>query len=272
MNKKFITTIVFIAFLVISVSPVFLAANISSLISVQDKLLARTEEAQFSKRFFALVQGHDLEAVKAILDPRMVDAQFKEKFDEVANIIPNETPKRIKFIGTHHNIYNGFSKISISSEYEFSNNWFLVNVLLQRQGNTFLVLGFNVQPTSDSLEHKTNFSFFGQDAKHYIVFTASILLLLFNAYVLALCIKTPIPKRKWLWIIFILVGFGRMEFNWMNGAFYYFGNHGHGFKIDFFNFPVVGFSQMLYQPFIIKMTVPIGAITFLFKRKRWATK
>jgi hypothetical protein len=273
MNKNIITIAASIALLVIAMFPLFLAGNLGSYASKQDKLIAPMEEAQFSKEFFAHLQARDLETVKSLLDPKAVDTTFPRKFEEIANIFPNETPKGIKLIGINTTNYNGVSTTNISSEYEFSSGWVLASAVLQKQGNNFRVLGFHLRPASDSLLHSTQFKFLGQDTKHYVAFAVAILLLLFNIYALAICIKMPIPKRKWLWIVFILVGFGKVEFNWLNGAFYFFGNYGdQNFSVDFLKFPVAGFSQILYQPFIITMTVPVGAIIFLLKRKKWVAR
>ena len=37
-------------------------------------------------------------------------------------------------------------------------------------------------------------------------------------YALVLCIRTRNVKSKWLWILFILVGFGAVQANWTTGA------------------------------------------------------
>ena len=242
------------------VYPLFFADKLYSLAPLQESF-APKEETKFSKQYFTLIQSHDLETAKKYLDPKIIDAQFQEKFTQLVNLVPNETPKSVKFIGAHSVTSNGVTNTNLTSEYEFTNKWLLANLVLQKQGNTFLVQGVHIQPLNDSLENLTQFHFWGQDTKHYIVFTSALLLLAFDIYALVLCIKTPMPKRKWLWIIFILFGFCAVTFDWSTGGIY--------FNPLNIRMPTVQFAQMLYQPFIINMLIPVGAVVFLLKRKNW---
>lgn len=260
MSKNTISVIAALILGAIVLYPVFLAGDLYSLASLQEKF-APKEETEFSKQYFTFIQSHNIEAIKKYLDPKVADAQLEQKFDKVAKLFPNESPKSIKFIGDNAMAMDGVTRSNLSLEYEFSNTWDLANIVLEKQGSTYRVLGFNIQQLKDSLENLTRFTFWGQDSKHYLVFTAAILLLLLDIYALVLCIKTPIPKRKWLWIIFILIGFGTVAFNWMTGEFY--------FDPLSIKLPLVQFSQMLYQPFMIHMLIPVGAIVFLLRRKKW---
>jgi hypothetical protein len=270
MKNNVIILISSIALLAIAFFPFIFVGNLGDYESEVEKLIAPMEEAQFVKKYFAHVQARDLEAVKIALDPKVVDATFPQKFDEMADIFPSETPKSIKFIGASTRIYDGILTTKISSEYEFSGRWVFASAFLQKKGSSFVLIGFDVQSSNESLKNRTQFEFWGQDVKHYVVLSIAMILLLLNIYALALCINTEMPKRKWLWIIFILVGFGTVEFNWLDGSLYYFGSYdGQKFNIISFKFPVVGFSQVLYQSLVITMTVPVGAIVFLLRRKKW---
>lgn len=83
-------------------------------------------------------------------------------------------------------------------------------------------------------------------------------------YALIVCVRTPIAKRKWLWMIFIVVGLANLSFNWTNGNYtiapFYFSILGSGF-----------FSASLYAPTIITLAFPLGAVVFLLRRCSLAT-
>jgi hypothetical protein len=79
---------------------------------------------------------------------------------------------------------------------------------------------------------------------------------------LVLCFKTPIPKRKWLWMVFVAVGIGQLSFNWNNG----------GYQIQAFYFALLGAGFQRagpFAPYIFNAAIPVGAIVFLFRRKSW---
>ena len=93
----------------------------------------------------------------------------------------------------------------------------MANVVLQKEGSDTVVTGVNVQPLRDSLENINRFTFEGKGGVHYAVFAVAVIVPLFVLSALVLCVRTPIPKRKWLWILFVLVGFAQLTLNWSDG-------------------------------------------------------
>ncbi len=219
------------------------------------------QEVEFAKQYIELIKTRDFATVEKKTDPQIVSAESKQLFAQMADLFPNEAPKNIKPIRAITTNQNGVTNISLSLEYEFPNQWLLANIVLQKQYDSLLVKGIHIEPLADSVENLAQFTFVGKTTIHYIVFTLAMGLLLFNIYVLALCIKTPIPKRKWLWIIFVLAGFCELSFNWATGQFY--------FNPLMVRIPLVQFSQGLYLPFSVMMMIPVGAIVFLYKRRGW---
>jgi len=95
----------------------------------------------------------------------------------------------------------------------------------------------------------------------YAVLTIAIIDVLLIFVTLAVCIITPISKKKWLWIVFILVGVGSVSVNWTNGKY----------AIQVLSIYLFGASAAATgpdAPWIITATIPLGAIVFWFKRKR----
>ncbi len=82
---------------------------------------------------------------------------------------------------------------------------------------------------------------------------------------LILRIRTKIGKRKWLWIVFIPFGFGRLSFNWTTGRVLF-----NPLSVHFQLLGAAAVKHGLYAPWIISISVPLGAIVFLIRRKRLA--
>ena len=84
--------------------------------------------------------------------------------------------------------------------------------------------------------------------------------LLITLYALVLCVKTKPLKRKWLWILFILVGFGQFVINWSTGEF----------QIAPLALQLFSASALAspYGPWIIAVSLPIGAALFIDRRRK----
>jgi hypothetical protein len=113
---------------------------------------------------------------------------------------------------------------------------------------------------AQSLQEYNRFALVGKNAIHYIVLSLVVAVPLFIVYALVLCLKTPIARRKWLWMLFIALGFSRLSFNWTDGAY----------KIQPISFSLLGAGFLKagpYAPWIFTVAVPVGAIVFLVKRR-----
>jgi hypothetical protein len=100
--------------------------------------------------------------------------------------------------------------------------------------------------------------------------------LLFYVYALGLSVKElalrPASPMTWLWTFFVLLGFGTVNFNWATGIFSFFSDSGLGSAFELGTFPAVKFSLSTYQPLIITLSVPLGAILFLLKHKMFVPR
>lgn len=75
-------------------------------------------------------------------------------------------------------------------------------------------------------------------------------------YSLISCIRTPMQKGKWLWIIFILIGVCQFSLNWTTGQL-----NINPLSINLFGLGV--FSSSQYAPIFISLGIPLGAIVYL---------
>jgi hypothetical protein len=78
---------------------------------------------------------------------------------------------------------------------------------------------------------------------------------------LVLVLRTTVPRRKWLWILAVLVGVGRVSFNWTTGEI----------GLQPFQALLLGAAwfQPFYGPLILSASPPLGALAFLWRRRQW---
>ena len=90
----------------------------------------------------------------------------------------------------------------------------------------------------------------------YAILCAAIGAALISLYALVLCIRTKLPGRKWPWVVFILLGIGKVWVNWKTGE--------QGVTpLSVQLFSASSFSAMYW---IVSASVPLGALAFLIYR------
>jgi len=136
----------------------------------------------------------------------------------------------------------------------------LVIVTIEGKSNNQKIYNIRVNPIPKSLEEINAFTFSGTSFRHYLILLIAIGMPIFILYTIVLCIRTKM-KRKWLWIIFMLLGFGKYSFNWTSGLM--------GFMpIAIQLIPISAFKGGPYAPWIINISVTIGALSFYLKRRK----
>lgn len=228
--------------------------------SLMKKAIPADEEAA-ARNYVELLVNKDFEKIERDTDPKLVDAGTSGTLARMAAFFPvGETPKSVKVIGAYTNYEPTSSRTQITLEYEFQHNWVLTDITRETRDGTATILGFHVYAIADSVEHQNRFTLAGKGAAHYSFLILALALITFDLYVLVLCVRSQGVKRKWLWIIFVLFGFGRVYLNWTNGAV--------DTMLISIQAPVVMATRPLYGAWTITLTVPLGAILFLRSRKR----
>lgn len=220
------------------------------------------EDAEFSIRYLALLQARNFPAIERKIDPRLKNAQLRSELKQIAAFFPAEKPIDIEVVGAHTFSSSAATDVNITLQYAYPSKWLLANVVFQKKDGNITVMGINVQPLPDSVENINRFTFKGKGAIHYMFFTLAIIVPLFIVTATVLCIKTSIPKRKWLWVLFVLCGYAQITLNWSDGSL----------NINPIHFQILGAGFIKYGPYapwMLTVSIPIGAIAFLKKRKKW---
>ena len=224
-----------------------------------DKLIPK-EESGFAKDYLHQLQARNFQYVKTYVDPSIEAEVTDAKLIEIADYFPGGELLSTELIGSHVNTFNSQWQGNFTFEYQFSGGWALANVVLKRTKDALSVVGFNVYRTEASQRELNKFTLAGKSAIQYLVLTLAIAAPLFVLVTLYFCIKTPIQKRKWLWVLFVLVGVGSMSVNWSSGQY-----HIQPLSLNLFSASALAAGP--FAPWIISASIPLGAILFWFKRK-----
>jgi hypothetical protein len=133
-------------------------------------------------------------------------------------------------------------------------------MIFHTQDDITVVTSFSDYAESESLEEANRFTFTGKEPVQYVILAAAIGSLALMIYAFVLCIRTPMEKRKWLWIILVFVGVAKVGVDWTTGETF--------FRLLYIFIPAATAGKDLYGPWSISVSIPLGALLFLIYRER----
>jgi len=223
---------------------------------------APKEEVETAKAYLALFPKGDFDTIEKSIDPSLQGPGLRPKLQQIAATFPREAPSAVRLMGYQSNTTGNTTLHSVSLEYEYPSSWLVANVVLEKTPAGSVVKAVQVKPEKESLARVNRFTFEGKGPAHYAVLAAAILIPLFIVFTVVVAARTPIPKRKWLWIVFVLLGFVQLSFNWTTGDF----------ATSLLSIDLLGAGFVKAGPFapvIFTVSIPLGAVVFLVRRKRW---
>ncbi len=219
------------------------------------------EEVSFAEDYLSALKAGNLDDVKKYLDPQLKFSDIKDDLEDASGYFPKGEPIKVDLIKTYAVAAGTLWRAKISFQYEFSNAWVIAHVVLEKNQDKLFVSNFSVKQHPANIEEINAFNLNGKGASHYLFLAMAILIPLFILFTFILCILTPITERKWLWIVFVFIGFLGLTFNWTSGEI--------GFRpITVLPLGVKAVSGGAFSPWYITISFPLGAILFLLKRKK----
>ena len=241
-------------------SLVFSSCNISPNLSFVPK-----KQKEIAKTYLSIIRSGNIVKLDSIMVPYQkakIDSSLLLSVDSI--LVPSEMPKNISMVGSNYISFPDSDITSITYEYEFKNSYALAKITTVTKDSTTLLAGFYVWPMKESLAKNNTFSLIGKSFYHYLFLLLAIVSLLFILYTLIICAKSKINK-KWLWIIFILIGLGKFGIVWSSGQVFF----------TLFSFQILGFGiakSGMYASWIVSFSFPLGAILFLIRKNKLIEK
>ena len=228
-------------------------------------LLVRNDVAALGRKVVDDLRVRDF---RRVLTPQVQAQITKAQLTElqagltkVADEFPNEKPLSVKLVGVNTSLHAGVWTYKLTYEYEFSQRWVSASVVLTRSGNSIRINYLHAQPLAEPLEQLNALTFVGKTQKHYIFAGAAVLMYVFSVVSVYACLFTPMARRKWLWVIFVMLGFTSLNLNWTTGQLSY--------NLLTVAAPAAGAGTGFgfYTPWIVKIGLPLGAIVFWLRRR-----
>lgn len=181
---------------------------------------------------------------------------------KMATAFPPGEPKLIRAVG-YTPMAGAAGEISYyaSYEYEFPKRWVLVRLEWQRADNKLRLNGVNIRLLDASIEDTNAFTLAGKGIANYVILGLAVLAPVFSLYTLFLCLKTKGIRWKWLWALFIIIGFGSLTVEWTTGS--------SSLTILSVKLLSVSWMRRGLGPWLISVGLPLGALLFYWRLARF---
>jgi hypothetical protein len=217
------------------------------------------DQRDFAKHFMSLFAAQNSKAISAATDSDL-RGQVVPQLPRMIAIFPREKATRVHVYNYTVRSDPNATVYFLDILYEFpSGKDVFAEVALGRAANSYIVKGFNFRVVPRSALDANDFSFRRAPVRGLIFLALLIGAVSITIYALIRCVFTSHIRRKWLWIVFILIGIGRLSLNWTTGQFIF-----APLSIQIFS---AGALRQNFGPWMFAVSIPLGAMIFLARRK-----
>lgn len=222
--------------------------------------LVPKEDISVAQQYMEFLRTHNFQAIKNDLDPSLLnDPSLDEDMAHTASFLPEDEPLSSKVVGFHVQKSAEGTDRHVTLEYHFPDRRILANVATRTSPSGLAVIGLEVNVLPDSLENIHRFTFSNKPPVCYAVLPFLLLIPLLIFYTLVKCILDK-PRRRWLWVLFIIFGIGSLSVNWTTTE--------PSFDLLSFQLFGAGVFSELYGPWVFSVSLPVGAVVYLLYRRK----
>ncbi len=230
--------------------------DFSSAVS-KDKIVA-------SEKLVDLIRTRRFDAARAVLDPslRNADAATLEK---LASFFPKGESSTDRVTGWQkgwsRNLSGGQATelFTVQLVYVFQDDSkAIVNVTFSGRS----IVGIHILPVTVAQARESKLRITGLRPAQAMALALVVLLDTFAIAVFVLCLMGPQPgwRTRWLWAIATLVGLVRFNVVWPTGQVYFL-------PVSFLLPPATVTQIPIGSPWVLALTIPVGAIVYLLRRR-----
>jgi hypothetical protein len=214
-----------------------------------------------ARHYIDLVSDGDFARARELLDPSLRATATDDMFKQLREWLNAPGPRELTQIGLQSMISSAETRVSLVYQLHCSRGFAVVQVVQRFGTHDTVVEKILVTPVADDLRRLNAFTFAGKGAGHYVFLALCVGDLALMIYALVACARTPMRRRKWAWILFILVGIARVKLDWTSGQTW--------FEPFSLRLPIVGWEAASpYAPHLLWLALPLGAIVFLVRRPK----
>ena len=213
-----------------------------------------------AKSHVAKLQSRDFASLEDAMDDRLKQELKRSTLSQMADLIPAGQPSSIELVEAKRTIGGTDTTYYTAFEYLFGDKSVVISLTILEQNGARKIVAFYVTPQPAPLAEQNAFSLIGKSFAQYAVLAGAISALLVSLIALVKCARTKVMERKWLWVLGILVGFGKISINWQTG------------ELEVLPVAMQLLSASYQAPIlggtIISFSIPLVALLFLSRYRR----
>lgn len=221
-----------------------------------EKMSSPQERAEALDCIDSLRQGK-LDELERRMHPSIASPDLRATLQKMAEIMPQGDPKIVKLVGVNKSSDSNGSTVNLTYQFGFGARWFLANCALLTNESAVSIVGMSVQPLDKPYE-EARFELKARSPQQYAFLATALAAVLVSLTAFVMVILDHSLRRRWAWVIFTLFGFFTFTMNWETA------------EIQFQALSFLLFSAGLmaepYGPWMVSVSVPVGALLYLVRR------
>ena len=212
------------------------------------------------KRYYDELRLRKVDQILNSFDPGAEKDRVSNDLGSVVALVPEQEPLSVETLGASVDCKgSGICTKLVTLEYKYPDRWILFQVTVSNRTGKYAITNLWVNQESTPFESRNKFALRGKGWLHYTFLLMALLASGLALYALVQCIRTPIQKRKWLWIITTILGIGKLGIEWSSGDLWH--------KVLYLSILPIGWGYDRNSPFMY-VSVPVGAFLFLLMQNR----
>lgn len=229
--------------------------------AVDAEAFANRETKAAAAEVLELLRARDREALLERMGT--VHNLDRKGFRQIVAHYPEQQPSEKRLLNVVNHYSNGkASYAQLDYELKVGDQWLLTRLRLSPPDGGSRLVGLHVLAFEAPYAERARMALWGQSPAHYLFLAILIVSPLLALAALWLWTVTEVPKRAWLWGVFILVGAPSLLLNWDTAAF----------DVKVLHAQLLAFGAESADGtghLLLTTAVPIGAIVFLLRRREW---
>jgi hypothetical protein len=218
---------------------------------------------QFARAFIDTLQHAPPQAAKAFLVPELaVHDDVVDSIRALQRLMPLGHPDSLQIVNVNVlKRWNGSTRWMLAYQMHASGRWALIEIVLEQQADAEpRVAELHVWTLTAPLQTLNAFTLQRASAVGLFAALLAVVILATSVYAAVQVVRSPL-KRRWIWVIVALIGFGKFGIAWNTGRVTQ-----QWMAVELFGTGIA--RDGLYGPWWIFLSMPGGAIIALDRRRR----
>lgn len=223
--------------------------------------LVKPQEKAVAEKVISQLQGGELDSLSRMLSPSLKDSNTTQLMNQLYCLVPKDKPTELRYTKFSRQLGGAKPATYLTVQATHGSSVAFYSMGISGEGPNVELLQFRVDvvPRQSQISGPVLLRTMVNPLR--FVFAAMVFVIpLLTIYSIVLLFRTKNLRRRWGWFIFMLLGVGQFKLDWFAGAV----------SAQLLSVQPLGasfFAETAYGPLFVSISVPLGAILFLLKRK-----